>query len=30
MPALVLIAVSAPVLFVLSADRRPRSGAGVE
>ena len=30
LPALVLIAVSAPVLFVLSAERRPRSGAGVE
>jgi iron(III) transport system permease protein len=30
LPALVLIAVSAPVLFLLSAERRPRRGAGVE
>ena len=30
LPALVLIVVSAPVLYLLSADRRPQSGAGVE
>jgi iron(III) transport system permease protein len=30
LPALVLIAVSAPVLYLLSADRRPQSGTGVE
>ena len=30
LPALVLIAVSAPVLFLLSAERRPRGGPGVE
>jgi iron(III) transport system permease protein len=30
LPALVLIVVSAPVLFLLSAERRPGGGAGVE
>ena len=30
LPALVLIVVSAPVLYLLSADRRPQSGSGVE
>jgi iron(III) transport system permease protein len=30
LPALVLIVVSAPVLYLLSADRRPHGGAGVE